>query len=259
MKYLIGAVVAIVFCSSVYAMRNYPSQGAYIGLSGSLLSPDFNYSSETTIDLPTGGVNPDTERFNDNGLNTKITPSLGARLGYHYTVADKYSIGGEVFVAYNQLKGDKSETRTQTDATGTDIIINTNMTMESNGLNYGLDFKPGYFFTGSTLFYGVLGVVDSQFEVKSSVQYSRRVSADAGISSYDDNVNIMGYRLGLGVSTMLNKRVSLSAEYIYTKYPTKHIDHSGPVTGAQAGDTISNDVSFTPNNSQIILSLQYFF
>ncbi len=103
--------------------------------------------------------------------------------------------------------------------------------------HYGIDFRPGILLTPQTLFYGRVGITNTQ------IRYHTDAS-NAGILGEPFDVEVIEsehrqgpfLRLGLGIEQALCSRLGLRIEYIYTKYGSLHTE--GANTGTVGSSTL---------------------
>lgn len=152
----------------------------------------------------------------------------GLFAGYGVTLSNNIYLGGEGFVNGG------------TQSTSNKAIANlSTRTQLTSKYSYGLDFVPGYKVTPTTLVYGKVGVVRTQFKQAQSLVVGAPANAVAG-----SNTNtVTGGRLGLGVQTEVATNVAVRGEFVHTSY--------------NSFSSLGNRIS--PKNNQVNFGLVYSF
>ncbi len=162
--------------------------------------------------------------------NSSIGNSLlNTRLGYGLPIGQQYYIGGEVFYQrskYNYL-----------------VTLPASRSINiSSKAQYGMDLLPGIKVGENDLIFLHLGVA----ERKMNLAYNPNINLTKPpiISA---NKNRLGYRMGIGFETGINKHLSLRFDYVHTIY--RKISVVNPFNNIM--------VTATPNSDAITVGINY--
>lgn len=129
------------------------------------------------------------------------------------------------------------------------LLNKTNVKL--NDLEYGIDIKPGFYLSPSSLLYGRIGaaITDLELDSNSLLELSFPFS---GINvpqlplNKESDKNTVGLRLGLGIEQYLNHNFTINLDYIYTDYENFKINNTGNIINLV--DTVSGPTFIvTPN------------
>jgi outer membrane immunogenic protein len=129
----------------------------------------------------------------DNVSGTK--PNINIFGGYGGLITNTIYLGGEVF--FNDTLGTMHVT----------YPMNTSLEYQTRH-SYGFNIIPGFMLSPTTMLYGRVGFVRTNFETSVSNVFD----------SDNDAVDVSGTQGGLGLQTSLNNHLDLRGEFVYTKY-----------------------------------------
>lgn len=213
------------------------------------------------------------------------TGSASARAGLR-----KSSVAGNIFAGYGSTwdcfylgaeayyKGAKSKTRhtesfsntlnvpSITTVGGTFSGTSTTHAKLRNG-EFGLDLRPGYLITPSTLFYGKVGVAFNRVSIRTTSTFSASgINFPSGASTSQSahaKKNAGGLRLGAGLEKQFCSNWSIKADYTYTRFQRVSQANSGtsrftsPIGAGTA--SVSRATSARLSNHTTMLGLTYFW
>ena len=139
-------------------------------------------------------------------------PYVGAGLGIKNTSGQRF-MPINVFAGYGEIVSPGLYLGGELNADLASVNLNDSNTFKTT-YGLGVSVIPGMMLSDSTMLYGRLGVVRSNF------------------NKYSSNL-VNGGQLGLGVQTRLTQNVDLRGEYVYTKYQS----FSRTVSGTRVGVT----------------------
>lgn len=205
---------------------------------------------------------------------------LGAKgnlfVGYSVTPNDWLYLGGELGLNLTNKRevtvhtnGGVNYTVTGTDATVgatgyANINIRTNNTTTATRriIEPTLDVKPGLLITPNTVLYARVGMSFNTINIESKTGYnavgnqsvnipfvySNTTSASTSQQfSQSNERNVIGWRAGFGLISMMSSNLGLSADYIYTSYNHGSLNRTSP--GNQVACDIMEGCSVNPDGT----------
>lgn len=194
---------------------------------------------------------------------------VGATLGYAFSGDDEvgYARNGNIFATPETLElsgvnaGIRAGYRTQFTGRSREWVIGGELSYEGGNVDDSFDngtysaedninsvialrVKTGVLNdAGNTLFYGILGVAQADFDYKIA-----GVDNGTAFSVTSEGETQTGYIVGLGVERKLNERVSLTGEWEYANFGKETLNDGGTYT-----------TQMTPDFHNIKVGLNYQF
>lgn len=153
------------------------------------------------------------------------------------------------------------------------VTLWTKTKIKLNDFEYGIDVKPGFYLTHSSLLYGRIGAVINKVDINSNnllnILYPAAGSNVPTVSRLDTSFdkNTIGLRLGTGIEQYLAHNFSINMDYIFTDYGKFRTHGVGTVNSlinsplelASATNSFISHTSTTVVSNQVLVGIKYYF
>jgi|GEM_PF-1624800 len=214
----------------------------------------------STGSLTTGGTSnlfifePNTDYFKE-VFTGEVFAGFGHQFGCLYT-------GLEVFGQYSRLHA--SHARESIHAFPLEDAFEgstVNNRVAIGPWHYGIDLRPGFLLTPTTLLYGRVGVTGTQLKFRTNASTVFSIGDESPTTAFEDTSKKHRHylRYGLGIDKMINPNLALRFEYVFTNYRSLNVggSSSGPAFGSVIGIAESSKVKLKTHELQ--LGLSYYF
>lgn len=267
------------------------SAGLGVGVNSYSMNTTVISESQTFATPFLSGVNGNVIASDGRANVFKFGPMANVFAGYGY-LNDIYYIGANAglnFVGAKTLNANQTNSSnintTYTDVVDTAVIdeINTLTTQTKvtrSWLEPFIDLKVGGLITPNTLAYAIGGVSLDSVVVRSITTYATSASiltiggpippqtsgSSIALLNYSKQRNLVGLRLGAGTETLLTPNFGVSAQYVYTFFPTFNangatdadISICDPASGCQTTPgTVTNTTRTELNDQQVLVEFIY--
>ncbi len=183
-------------------------------------------------------------------------------VGYGYAWSWLY-MGLEGFVDASSYEVNSNNERWNSIANNIYLQATTKISSALSDIQFGMDFRPGFLMTSSSLLYARIGTAFSNMSL--TANHFNTISAGGGGSmqsfplsiSQSTNKETLALRLGGGFEQSISANVSLRADYIWTDYGS--LSTQG-FNSSQGGTfTISNQSQVKTTNNTVTLGMNYYF
>ena len=235
------------------AVQAQPFTGFYLGGAAGAKQLDVNSSTDFVY-----GPNSTTFVFylQHPGTVNDTSYSGEIQLGYGYSwLRHRIHLGGDIFANFSN-NNVTSTARLRSPAVGVNFDMRTNLAVKLRPVVYGFDFTPGFLLTKNSLLYAIVGYVRGNAEVTTFGEVQQAGGGRSGTFSFNDNKNLSGYRLGIGLSQLINSYLALRMYYVHSDFHKKSISAtSATVEGAP----INSASTLKLSTNSVFLGIAYYF
>jgi len=246
---VLAASTSLAFANGGVYQAPHHQHNIYVGVG---VSRDFvHYDTHQTAsrwDESTGKIIRPLSRhwadFGDDGWNGQIFVGIG------WTFQDHWYAGFEAFGSISDQKAEGTWTEFDFERSGFPSTVSKKFELEHS---YGISFIPGVKISDSTMLYGRIGWVRSEFDIRDTFAFPAFPVLNTAIRT-EDSENAL--QLGIGLETMVTNNVSARIEYTWAEYDKLH---GGAKSGALQGNFVCRNVSVEPTVNEARLDVIYHF
>lgn len=273
-KLWLAILVALAPTANAASSNNdcYPYNGFYIGINGGAIFTKGDISTDSSATFA-NALNPANHLISAQKNDVNDTDGGGSiYFGYSQMLrCSHFFLAGEIFAnCYNRTVVSNFHTSI---AQLTDEALASLTTATATHLKnseYGLDFRPGYFFNNRFALYGRVGVAFNNVTLTANHYFSFTDTTDLLTTttalSQSKNKNVEGLRLGAGLEGCVCKNLVLTADYIYTHYNSVNLTGQSDITTAIGGEDpvvtpggLVSQSSAHLNTQTVTVGIKYYF
>lgn len=245
--YLLGALTASLLASlPLYAEEDIDIDdfGLYIGGDLTWSNWDFRMKNNLTFTLPSTLSDQLDFSLTDGDLNGE------GRLGGYFLWDDSDFLTAIELFAAGQNAHDSywGMTRFALNALGQEV---------STQWSYGAELKQGYFIEDSWLLFAKLGIIATEFNVKT--QFGVRGNENEIYTTHTDEPTLTGVRFGLGLEKFLSEYISIAGQVLYIAYEDYDDGFAQEVTLEGGTGTVTDQVQMDSHAIQFGIGVNVYF